>query len=227
MRNGCGWSCICRLSGDAVAVGAITERWSTGSSSGCGPAYPGVIFPSVSAVGRPSANAIAAGRRTVRGTGSSVLSRQTPTWPAGLTGAWSASTPPPAVPTNTQQEHARRRHAFRKRSTPRNHRPDEGLGRSRGGLTCKIHLAGEGGCRPPAFLVTPGQWGDAPQMIEVLERIRVHRPKGGHPRTRPDHVGGDKAYSSRRNRRLPAKTADQAHDSRAEGPAGKPQAAWQ
>ncbi|MFJ5646422.1 IS5 family transposase [Streptomyces sp. NPDC093223] len=89
----------------------------------------------------------------------------------------------------------------KKRSTPRNHRPDEGLGRSRGGLTCKIHLAGEGGCRPLAFLVTPGQWGDAPQMIEVLKRIRVHRPQGGHPRTRPDHVGGDKAYSSRRNRR--------------------------
>ncbi|MFF9274588.1 IS5 family transposase [Streptomyces griseosporeus] len=89
----------------------------------------------------------------------------------------------------------------KKRATPRNHRPDEGLGRSRGGLTCKIHLAGEGGCRPLAFLVTPGQWGDAPRMIEVLKRIRVRRPQGGHPRTRPDHVGGDKAYSSRRNRR--------------------------
>ncbi|MDX2561212.1 IS5 family transposase [Streptomyces sp. TX20-6-3] len=84
---------------------------------------------------------------------------------------------------------------------PRHHRPDEGLGRSRGGLTCKIHLAGEGGCRPLAFLVTPGQWGDAPQMIDVRERIRVPRPQGGHPRTRPDHLGGDKAYSSRRNRR--------------------------
>lgn len=37
-------------------------------------------------------------------------------------------------------------------------------------------------------------------MIPVLERIRVKRPGGGHPRTRPDHLGGDKAYSSRRNR---------------------------
>ncbi|SCE44339.1 Putative transposase of IS4/5 family, partial [Streptomyces sp. IgraMP-1] len=42
-----------------------------------------------------------------------------------------------------------------------------------GGLTCKIHLAGEGGCRPMALLLTPGQWGDAPQMIEVLDRIRA------------------------------------------------------
>ncbi|WP_107052116.1 IS5 family transposase [Streptomyces sp. NRRL S-1314] len=89
----------------------------------------------------------------------------------------------------------------KKGTTPRHHRPDEGLGRSRGGLTCKIHLAGEGGCRPLALLLTPGQWGDAPQMIEVLDRIRVPRPSGGRPRTRPDHVSGDKAYSSRRNRR--------------------------
>lgn len=88
----------------------------------------------------------------------------------------------------------------KRRWTPGQHRPDEGLGRSRGGLTCKVHLAGEGGCRPLALLVIPGQWGDSPQMIPVLERIRVKRPGGGHPRTRPDHLGGDKAYSSRRNR---------------------------
>ncbi len=49
--------------------------------------------------------------------------------------------------------------------------------------------------------MTPGQWGDAPQMIDVLERIRVPRPNGGRPRTRLDRVSGDKAYSSRRNRR--------------------------
>ncbi|MFF2384515.1 IS5 family transposase [Streptomyces sp. NPDC058108] len=92
-------------------------------------------------------------------------------------------------------------HVPKKRSRPRQHRPDEGLGRSRGGLTCKIHLASEGGRRPLAFLVTPGQWGDAPQFIPVMERIRVARLEGGRPRTRPDHLGGDKAYSSRRNRR--------------------------
>ena len=78
---------------------------------------------------------------------------------------------------------------------------DEALGRSRGGLTTKIHLIGEGGLRPLAFLITPGQWGDAPQMIPVLERIRVPRVGGGHPRTRPDHLSADKAYSSRSNRR--------------------------
>ncbi|THA99006.1 IS5 family transposase [Streptomyces sp. LRa12] len=89
----------------------------------------------------------------------------------------------------------------KKRSTPRQHRPDEGLGRSRGGLTSKIHLASDGGCRPLALLVTPGQWGDAPQMIPVLERIRVPRTGEGRPRTTPDRLSADKAYSSRSNRR--------------------------
>ncbi|MEU7434833.1 IS5 family transposase [Streptomyces sioyaensis] len=98
---------------------------------------------------------------------------------------------------------ARRRPPRRpdKRARPTRHRSDEALGRSRGGFTSKIHLASEGGRRPLAFVITPGQWGDAPQMIEVLGQIRVPRPSGGHPRTRPDHLCGDRAYGSRRNRR--------------------------
>ncbi|WP_457467461.1 IS5 family transposase [Streptomyces sp. TE4109] len=83
--------------------------------------------------------------------------------------------------------------------SPARHRSDEALGRSRGGLTSKIHLAGEGGLRPLGFVITPGQWGDAPQMISALEEIRVPRQPGGRPRTRPGHVRGDKAYSSRSN----------------------------
>lgn len=51
------------------------------------------------------------------------------------------------------------------------------------------------------LLITPGQWGDAPQVIPLLDSIRVPRLSGGHPRTRPDHLSGDRAYSSRRNRR--------------------------
>lgn len=88
-----------------------------------------------------------------------------------------------------------------RRCRPAEHRSDEAVGRSRGGLTAKIHLASDGSRHPLAVLITPGQWGDAPQLIAVLDRIRVPRPAGGRPRTRPDHVCGDKAYSSRRNRR--------------------------
>ncbi|PJN17374.1 hypothetical protein CG724_17250 [Streptomyces sp. CB02120-2] len=73
---------------------------------------------------------------------------------------------------------------------------DHALGRSRGGLTTKIHLASDGRCRPLAFILTPGQAGDAPAFTQVMATIRVTRPKG-RPRTRPVVVPADKAYSSR------------------------------
>ncbi|WP_443081350.1 hypothetical protein [Streptomyces sp. SCR1-8] len=38
-------------------------------------------------------------------------------------------------------------------------------------------------------------------MIPVLSLVPVPRIGGGQPPTRPDHLGADKAYSSRRNRR--------------------------
>jgi transposase len=81
------------------------------------------------------------------------------------------------------------------------HEPDDhGLGRSRGGLTTKIHLAVEHGQKPLSLVVTAGQRGDSPQFRPVLEAIRVPRAGGGRPRTRPDRVRTDKAYSSRANR---------------------------
>lgn len=73
------------------------------------------------------------------------------------------------------------------------------LGRSRGGLTSKIHLAVERRCRPLSIILTPGQAADSPQFIPVLRKIRVRGPVG-RPRSRPDAVAGDKAYSSRANR---------------------------
>jgi transposase len=77
---------------------------------------------------------------------------------------------------------------------------DHALGRSRGGLTTKLHLACEQGQRPLAMLLTAGQRGDSPQFTRVLARIRIPRADGGRPRTRPDRVLADKAYSSRANR---------------------------
>jgi transposase len=74
------------------------------------------------------------------------------------------------------------------------------LGRSRGGWSTKLHLAVEQGQKPMSLVITPGQWGDSPQFQVVLGRVRVRRPGGGRPRTRPDRVLADKAYSSRANR---------------------------
>jgi transposase len=48
-------------------------------------------------------------------------------------------------------------------------------------------------------VLTPGQWGDSPQFVPVLEKVKIRGPVG-RPRTRPDAVAGDKAYSSRKNR---------------------------
>jgi transposase len=77
---------------------------------------------------------------------------------------------------------------------------DHGLGRSRGGWTTKLHLAVEQGRKPLSLVITGGQRGDSPQFIPVLERIHVRRSGPGRPRSRPDRVLADKAYSSRANR---------------------------
>jgi Putative transposase of IS4/5 family (DUF4096)/Transposase DDE domain len=71
---------------------------------------------------------------------------------------------------------------------------DHGLGRSRGGLTTKVHLACEQRQKPLSVVITAGQRGDTPQFQAVLGRIRVPRTGPGHPRTRPDRVLADKAY---------------------------------
>ncbi|MFI0724659.1 IS5 family transposase [Streptomyces sp. NPDC021224] len=77
---------------------------------------------------------------------------------------------------------------------------DHALGRSRGGLTSKIHLAVGHGQKPLSIVITAGRRGDYPQFEAVLEAIRVPRLGLGRPRKRPDRVRADKAYDSRDNR---------------------------
>lgn len=90
-----------------------------------------------------------------------------------------------------------------RRGRPVQHHSGEALGRSRGGLTCTIHLAGEGGRRPLAFVITPGQWGDAPQLIPVPERIGA-RARPAVIRARAPIIREPAMpCSSRRNRRYP------------------------
>ena len=76
----------------------------------------------------------------------------------------------------------------------------EALGRSRGGLTTKIHLAADQRCRPIAFLTSEGQRHDSIAFEMVLAEVRIDRVGSGRPRTRPDWVLADKAYSSKANR---------------------------
>lgn len=74
--------------------------------------------------------------------------------------------------------------------------------RSRGGLTTKIHAAVDGHGRPLALLVTGGQRNDGAMLTEVLADIRVPRLGAGRPRTRPDVVVADRAYTNGVNRRM-------------------------
>lgn len=77
---------------------------------------------------------------------------------------------------------------------------DHGLGKSRGGWTTKIHLGCEQGRGLLTMVITAGHRGDSPQFTTVLDRIHVPRLGAGRPRTRPDRVLADKAYSSAANR---------------------------
>ena len=81
--------------------------------------------------------------------------------------------------------------------------PDgHGIGRSRGGLTTKIHHTVDGRGLPLAVVVTGRQRNDGAVQQQVLDNIRVPRVGSGRPRTRPDSVAADKAYASGVNRRM-------------------------
>jgi transposase len=104
---------------------------------------------------------------------------------------------------NRAHQHAAgaRRHPEDQRTPPAGEPADHALGRSRGGLSTKVHLACEQRCKPLATVLTPGQAADSPRFTTVLGRIRVpHRSGAGRPRTRPTRVLADKAYSARDNR---------------------------
>jgi len=76
----------------------------------------------------------------------------------------------------------------------------EGLGRSRGGLSTKIHLAADRRCRPLTRITTPGQHGGCPQFIPLMGQLAIRRRAKGRPRTRPGAAMGGKACSSAANR---------------------------
>ena len=65
-------------------------------------------------------------------------------------------------------------------------------------MTTKIHLAVDGQGRPVRVILTPGQYGDAPQAPALLEGFQ------------PNHVIADKAYDSNALRDLIANHGAQA-----------------
>lgn len=47
------------------------------------------------------------------------------------------------------------------------------------------------------IVVTPGQAGDSPALPKLLAELKIYRDGPGRPRTTPQALRGDKAYSSR------------------------------
>jgi transposase len=76
----------------------------------------------------------------------------------------------------------------------------EALGRSRGGLSTKIHLLADTRCRPLVRVTTAGQRHDALAFEPLMSRLAIARTGPGRPRTRPDRLLADKAYSNRKTR---------------------------
>jgi len=106
------------------------------------------------------------------------------------------------------------------------------LRRSRGGVTTTVHLTADARARPISRVITPRQRYDMVGFEPVRAGIRIRRRGCGHPRTRPDRVLGDKAYSSRpihahlRQRgiktTIPERTDQQAHRARLGSKGGRP-----
>lgn len=73
----------------------------------------------------------------------------------------------------------------------------EALGRSRGGLTTKIVLAGDSRARPVSRATTAGHRHDSTVFDAVMAGIRICRTGPGRPRTTPGNLLGDKAFSNK------------------------------
>jgi transposase len=67
-------------------------------------------------------------------------------------------------------------------------------------LTTKTHAIVDGRGLPLVLAVTPGQAGDSPALQRLLAELRAPRQGPGRPRTTPEALRGDKAYSSRATR---------------------------
>src|SRR4051794_1503751 len=66
---------------------------------------------------------------------------------------------------------------------------DHAIGRSRGGLTTKVHALSDGAGRLLVVVLTAGNVHDSPVFGQLLAGLRVARPGAGRARTRPDSRG--------------------------------------
>jgi transposase len=79
---------------------------------------------------------------------------------------------------------------------------ERALGRSRGGLSTKLHLVCDGSGIPLAAHASAGQRHEASQFEDLLSAVRLKTTLAqGRPRTRPELLLADRGYDSGRIRR--------------------------
>lgn len=69
-------------------------------------------------------------------------------------------------------------------------------------MTTKTHALVDGRGLPLVLALTPGQAGDSPALARLLGQLRIPRQGPGRPRTTPEALRADKAYSGRKNRTM-------------------------
>ena len=67
-------------------------------------------------------------------------------------------------------------------------------------MTTKTHALVDGNGLPLVIAITPGQANDSPALPKLLAELRVPRLGPGRPRTTPQALRADKAYSARAHR---------------------------
>ncbi len=166
-----------------------------GSWTGIGPGSRGVTCPRCSGRGRRCGSGIAGWQATARGTGPRRGdSVRGPGWGGGSVVVSGLHDRSRASARHEHRPHHRGNHRITRIRDSSRLITDSG--RSRGGLSTKVHQLVDGHGLPLVTLITPGQAGDSPMLLPLLAALEVARPVG-RPRTRPDRLRGDKAYSSK------------------------------
>ena len=86
--------------------------------------------------------------------------------------------------------------ARRETLTPEQSAQKQAIGRSRGGLTSKVHLRVEGKGRVMKLELSQGHRHDSQLFEAVMVQEPLHGGRWGRPRHKPRRVVGDKAYLS-------------------------------
>ena len=99
-------------------------------------------------------------------------------------------------------------------------------------MTTKTHALVDGRGLPLVLLLTTGNAGDSPALPVLLSQLRIPRPGCGRPRTTPDALLADKAYSAKAHRDtlrargvkvvIPEKTDQQANRKNRGSQGGRP-----